>query len=291
MLGKKRERTKSEDQTSVNHDKARKYSEGKTEIESFGISKEIEQKLAARGITSLFEVQQKVFFPIYNGENTIVASLTGSGKTLSFILPVVEKFKLKGKFTQTEPVAIVIAPTRELAIQISNEFNSLSSKNKKDGFYFKVLTVYGGVSIDDQVYDLRKGVDIVVGTPGRIIDMIERGALKLSSMKVAILDEADKMLEMGFQENIDKIFDSIYEVKTKLQVCLFSATIHKWVVDVAKKIMRNKEHTFINLVANLKGRIPVGVEHLAVNCLKSEKITTIADLSKYHILFTLYLLL
>lgn len=142
------------------------------------------------------------------------------------------------------------------------------------------MTVYGGVPIDDQIYELRKGVDIIVGTPGRVLDMINREILKLSSMKIAVLDEADNMLDMGFQEPIEEIFDNIYKYKTKLQVCLFSATIHKWVIATAKTIMRNKEHTFINLVANLKGRIPVGVEHLAVNCLKSEKITTIADLSK-----------
>lgn len=283
MLAKKRERTKSEDNNGVivNHDKTRKYSDGKSEIETFGICKEIEEKLKQRGITSLFEVQQKVFFPVFNGENTIVASLTGSGKTLSFVLPIIEKLKEKGKLNQTKPCALVLAPTRELAVQIANEFSTLSGKSKKDGFFFKVLPIYGGVSLDDQAYELKKGVDIVVGTPGRVLDMIHRKLLDLSNMKFGVLDEADKMLEMGFQEPIEEIFDSIYEVKNKLQVCLFSATMHKWVVETAKKIMRNKDHTFVNLVANLKGRIPVGVEHLAVNCLKSEKITTIADLSKY----------
>lgn len=93
MLGKKRNIPVQEEL--VNHDKKRKYSDTKTELESFGICKEIEEKLIAKGITSLFEVQQKVFFPVKNGENTIVASLTGSGKTLSFILPILEKFKEK----------------------------------------------------------------------------------------------------------------------------------------------------------------------------------------------------
>ena len=330
MLSKKRERTTlSEEKTTkptngktkevsndydtelINHDKKRKYStENNTvsEISSFGISKEIEVKLKERGITALFEVQQKVFFPVFNGENTIVASLTGSGKTLSFILPILERFKQKEKFTHTEPVVIVLAPTRELAVQISNEFKTLSAnyvnkinprdiknktgkpeevkveKNKdenfKNNFTFNVAAVYGGVSIDDQKYELKRGVDIVVGTPGRVLDMINRGELKLTNIRMGVLDEADKMLEMGFQEPIEEIFDLIYQSRPKLQVCLFSATMHKWVVDTAKKIMRNKEHTFVNLVANLKGRIPVGVEHLAVNCLRNEKITTIADLSK-----------
>lgn len=286
MLGKKRDRSYSNehkiDESQLVEAKKRKNSltETLSEIRTFGISKEVEEKLNAKGITKLFEVQQKVFFPMFNGENTIVASLTGSGKTLSFILPILEKFKAKDKFTQTEPIAIVLAPTRELAIQISNEFSSLSCKFKKDGFFFKVCAVYGGVSLDDQKYELKRGVDIVVGTPGRILDMINRTDLKLGSLKIAVIDEADKMLEMGFQESIEEIFDKIYEVRKKLQVCLFSATMHKWVIDTASKIMRHREHTFVNLVQNLKGRIPVGVEHLAVNCLKTEKITTIADLSK-----------
>lgn len=279
MLKSKRERS-----VSVNS-KKRKHSIDSTKekpevckLEEFGLSKEIAEKLIQKGIKSLFEVQEKVFHPVFNGENTIVASLTGSGKTLSFIIPILEKFKAKNKFSQTEPLVIVVAPTRELAIQISKEFSSLSSKNNREGFFFKVATVYGGVSIDDQRYELKRGVDIVVGTPGRILDMINRNDLKLTSIKVAVLDEADKMLEMGFQENIEEIFDKIYEVRKKLQVCLFSATMHKWVVDTAQKIMRHKEHTFVNLVKNLKGRCAVGVQHLAVNCLKNEKITTIADL-------------
>ena len=278
----------------------------KTDISSVGISKEIEQKLIERGITSLFEVQQKVFTPVYNGDNTIVASLTGSGKTLSFILPLLERYKQKEKFNHKDPTIIVLAPTRELAIQIANEFKTLSceykfvdksrkennyiKKDNKDidnnkikivnNFSFKVAAIYGGDSIDNQKYLLKNGVDIVVGTPGRVIDMIERGDLKLNNIRSGVLDEADKMLEMGFQESIIQIFDKIYEVRNKLQVCLFSATMHKWVADTAKTIMRNKDHTFVNLVANLKGRIPPGVENLAVNCLRSEKITTIADLSK-----------
>lgn len=258
----------------------RKDSVARCELESFGICKEVSAKLKEKGIHALFEVQQKVFFPILNGENTIVASLTGSGKTLSFILPILEKCKKKERFNQTHPVVIVLAPTRELAIQIANEFSSLSSKSKTTGFYFKTTVLYGGNPIDEQINALNRGVDIVVGTPGRILDLIGRKALHLDNLRFGVIDEADKMLEMGFQEPIEEIYDYIYKETSKLQVCLFSATIHKWVIETAKTIMRHKEHTFINLVANLKGRCAVGVEHLAVNCLKSEKITTIADLSK-----------
>lgn len=307
MLGKKRENTtngkhdksdkkrkQSNAEESGNEDKGhylRKASESKHELENFGLSTEVAQKLREREINSLFEVQQKVFFPVFNGENVIVASLTGSGKTLSFILPTIERMKAKNRFSQTDPVAIVLAPTRELAIQIANEFNTLTNKSKSAGFFYKVLAVYGGTDIWEQKAQLKKGVDIIVGTPGRVLDLINRGDLKLGNMRMGILDEADKMLEMGFQEPIEEIFDNIYKERSKLQVCLFSATIHKWVVDVSKKIMNHKEHTFVNLVKDLKGRCPVGVQHLAVNCLKSEKLTTIADLSKYYIIYIKFVLL
>ena len=250
------------------------------DLESFGLSEEIINKLKERNIMSLFEIQQKVFNPIFNGENVIAASLTGSGKTLAFILPIIEKCIKKKRFNHSNPLALVLAPTRELAIQIANEFSSLASKNSKDANYYKVGLCYGGTNLDDQKMLLRKGCDIIVGTPGRVLDMINRGEINLEDLKYGVLDEADKMLEMGFQEPIEEIYSNIYKVRKTLQVCLFSATIHKWVLETAKKIMNNQEHTFINLVKNLEGRCAVGVEHLAVNCIKSEKITTIADLSK-----------
>jgi len=143
---------------------------------------------------------------------------------------------------------------------------------------FKTVLIYGGVSIDDQIHKLRAGVDVVVGTPGRIIDMIERKQLELKDIRNVVLDEADKMLSMGFQEQIEEIFKYIYEKRKKTQVCLFSATIESWVKDMAKKITQNEECVFVDLVKNLAGRTPKTVQHLAVKCLKSDRITTIADL-------------
>jgi ATP-dependent RNA helicase DDX21 len=119
-----------------------------------------------------------------------------------------------------------------------------------------------------------------VGTPGRIIDMCERGNLKLDKIKTVVLDEADKMLTMGFQEQIEDIFKKIYDVKKEkeVQVCLFSATIQPWVKQVAMNIMNNREHVFIDLVKNLENKTPKTVQHLSVQCLKSERVTSIADL-------------
>lgn len=258
--------------------------EEQDDFKQLGISEHIANKLKEKSIVSLFEVQKKVFGPVSSGKNVIVASLTGSGKTLSFVLPLITMHK--ESFNQQKPVIMVMAPTRELSIQVGREFSDLSS----EGYKYKTVMIYGGVSIEEQIYKLRAGCDIIVGTPGRITDMIERKELVLKGIKTVVLDEADKMLNMGFQEQIEEIFGHIHTSRRKTQVCLFSATIEKWVKEVANNIMINKhddsenkvkdsEAVFIDLVKDLGGRTPKTVQHLAVNSLKSDKVTTIADLS------------
>ena len=255
--------------------KKSKIAEDDDDFKTLGISECFVNKLKEKSIVSLFEVQKKVYGPIYEGKNTICASLTGSGKTLSFVLPIIQKNHDKGSFKQTKPICLVMAPTRELSIQVGRVFSDLISEE----FKYKVALVYGGVSIEDQITKLRSGVDVIVGTPGRIIDMIERGELSLKNLKTVVLDEADKMLSMGFEEQIQEIFDKIYKERSEVQVCFFSATIDKWVHEVVRKITRdNKDQVFIDLVKNLEGKTPKTVQHLAVKSLKSDKITTIADL-------------
>ena len=254
----------------------------KTEVDdftAFNISDCFKEKLNKKGITSLFDVQKSVFKKIHSESNVIAASLTGSGKTLSFVIPILQNIKDKNLFNKKTPLVLVMAPTRELSIQVGKEFSDLSS----DDFKFTTLMVYGGVSIEDQINKLKGGVDIIVGTPGRIIDMCERGVLKFNSIKTVVLDEADKMLTMGFQEQIEDIFKKIYDVKKEIQVCLFSATIPQWVKEVAIKIMNKREHTFIDLVKNLENRTPKTVKHLSIQCLKTERVATIADLSKIYL--------
>ncbi len=264
--------------------------EDQDDFKQFGISEHIANKLKEKSILSLFEVQKKVFKPVASGKNIIVAALTGSGKTLSFVLPLITMHK--EAFTHQKPVIMVMAPTRELSIQVGREFSDLSCEQ----FKYKTVMIYGGVSIEDQIYKLRAGCDIIVGTPGRITDMIERGELNLKGIKTVVLDEADKMLNMGFQEQIEEIFGHIHKTRRKTQVCLFSATIESWVKQVANNIMINKhddsenkvkdaEAVFIDLVKDLGGRTPKTVQHLAVNTLKSDKVTNIADLSKTFLFF------
>ena len=262
----------------------------KDDFQKFGISDHVAEKLRAKNINSLFAVQKKVFVPLESGKNVICASLTGSGKTLSFVLPLITRYK--ESFIQNKPVIMVIAPTRELSIQVGREFSDLNC----DGFKFKTVMVYGGVSIEDQIYKLRAGCDIIVGTPGRIMDMIERTELTLKNIKACVLDEADKMLNMGFLEDIEKIFGKIHTSRRHTQVCLFSATIEGWVKDVAKRIMINKHDdnakneeelkpVFIDLIKDLGGRTPKTVQHLAVNTMKHDRVMTIADLSKFFYIF------
>ena len=206
----------------------------------------------------------------------IVSSLTGSGKTLAFVLPTLQRCIDNKLFNQTIPRILVMSPTRELSIQTAREFSDLSSKNLS----FRTVLIYGGVSIEEQIDKLKAGCDIIVGTPGRIMDMIERNHLKVDKINIIILDEADRMLDMGFEESITDIYNKITQTQknNKIQVCLFSATIESWVRQVARKIIPNKDEIFIDLVKDLSNKTPKTVSHLAVNCIKSEKTTTIADL-------------
>ena len=252
------------------------FEETQDDFSHYKINENIIERLKLNQIESLFEVQKKVFNPIYKGESVIVSSLTGSGKTLAFVLPTLQRCIDNKLFNQTIPRILVMSPTRELSIQTAREFSDLSSKNLS----FRTVLIYGGVSIEEQIDKLKAGCDIIVGTPGRIMDMIERNHLKVDKINIIILDEADRMLDMGFEESITDIYNKITQTQknNKIQVCLFSATIESWVRQVARKIIPNKDEIFIDLVKDLSNKTPKTVSHLAVNCIKSEKTTTIADL-------------
>ena len=145
------------------------------------------------------------FRRIYEKEDLIVRDLTGSGKTLGFCLPMVARLRRERAFGQGKPMAMILAPTRELALQISKELHALKQNDRE----YNVLTVYGGTNIEDQTYQLRRGVDIFVGTCGRVIDHMKRGNFDFTGLKFAVLDEADQMLNLGFKENVEEIMDTI----------------------------------------------------------------------------------
>ena len=191
------------------------------------IHKKTKEILIAKGYANLFPIQQHSFYPVYTREDLIARDLTGSGKTFAFGLPTVEYLR-RHKLLGTRKVqAIILAPTRELALQVTAEMTKLKHYENE----FKIVTVYGGVNIDEQIRQLRQGVDIFVGTTGRVLDHIERGNIDFSGLKSLILDEADQMLKLGFKEDVDRILKTIRDVvpPQSLQICLFSATIPSWV--------------------------------------------------------------
>jgi len=198
------------------------------EFKKLGLSENTVQALQRKGYTTPTEIQRKAIPILLEGKHDIIAqSQTGTGKTASFALPIIEKIKENGGHVQ----AIVLTPTRELALQVAKEFESLMGRKK-----LRVLAVYGGASVSEQRDRLRQGIDIVVGTPGRVIDQIERKSLNLSLVSFAVLDEADEMLNMGFLEDIEIILKS---TNAKKRMLLFSATMPKPIIGIARKFMHD----------------------------------------------------
>lgn len=172
------------------------------------IPQESVKVLTEHGFKNLFPIQQHCFHPVYGREDLIARDLTGSGKTIAFGLPTIEFLRKNNLFGTGKVQAIILAPTRELAIQITAELTKLKHHPNE----FKLVTVYGGVDIEGQTRDLRRGVDIFVGTTGRVKDHIERGNIDFSDLKTMILDEADVMLKLGFKEDIEEILSKVKEV-------------------------------------------------------------------------------
>ncbi len=161
-------------------------------------------------------------------QDLIANAQTGTGKTAAFGLPILQQIDDSSKSIQ----AIILSPTRELAIQISNDMQQYAAKMRK----VKITTVYGGASIEPQIKDLKKGVHIVVGTPGRVLDLVKRRILKLHDVKWLVLDEADEMLNMGFKDDLDAILET---TSTERQTLLFSATLPKGIIQISKNYMNN----------------------------------------------------
>ncbi len=180
------------------------------------------EALKKQGITELTNVQDKTIPVMLKGKDIIVRSKTGSGKTIAFLLPIMQNLHPTGL------QALILAPTRELALQTEKEIRKLD-KNVKS------LTVYGGVSINPQIEKLDQGVQIVVGTPGRILDHMERGTIDLSKLRWAVLDEADRMLDMGFIEDVHRILSATPKNR---QTTLFSATMPAEIMMLTQDCMK-----------------------------------------------------
>ncbi|XP_042486924.1 DEAD-box ATP-dependent RNA helicase 53, mitochondrial-like [Macadamia integrifolia] len=219
------------------------------EIAKLGIAPEIVSALAKKGITKLFPIQRAVLEPAMQGRDMIGRARTGTGKTLAFGIPIMDKIiQFNAKHGRgRNPLALVLAPTRELARQVEKEFHD-SAPN------LDTLCVYGGVSISHQMRTLNYGVDVVVGTPGRIIDLLKRGALVLSEVQFVVLDEADQMLAVGFDEDVEIILEKLPQ---KRQSMMFSATMPSWIRKLTQKYLNDP--LTIDLVGDSDQKLAEGI--------------------------------
>jgi ATP-dependent RNA helicase DeaD len=207
------------------------------EMQSFKdlpLSMEVLRSVEDLGFASLFPIQAQAIIPLLEGKDVIGQAKTGTGKTAAFGVPMVEK--LNPAIRQVQ--GLVLVPTRELAVQVADNIQLFAKYAK-----LKVLPVYGGEPIQKQIRALTSGIHIVVGTPGRIIDLLKRRILNLSSVKIMVLDEADRMLDMGFIEDIEYI---ISRTPKDRQTSLFSATIDQTVMNVCNRYMKNPEKILVS---------------------------------------------
>ncbi len=196
------------------------------QFSSLALNSALVDNLSSLGYESMTPIQQQSLPAILSGKDVIAQAQTGSGKTAAFALGLLEKLEVKRFRIQS----LVLCPTRELADQVANEIRKLARCIHN----IKVLTLCGGTALGPQVGSLEHGAHIIVGTPGRIEDHLGKGTLKLGDVNLLILDEADRMLEMGFQDQLDTIFKHLSSSK---QVLMFSATFSSQVKSIAKRMM------------------------------------------------------
>ncbi len=206
-------------------------------FQSLALSDEILKAVEEMGFTEASPIQTEAIPILLEGKDVIGQAQTGTGKTAAFSIPMLENLDPDQKKIQ----ALVLCPTRELALQVSNEIKKLSKYKKQ----VHSLAVYGGEPIDQQIRALKRGISIVVGTPGRILDHINRRTLDLSAVKTIVLDEADEMLDMGFRDDIESIMEELSEDR---QTVFFSATMPKPILALTQKYQKNPQ--LIKVVKN-----------------------------------------
>ena len=223
-------------------------SKNKESFLSFSLKKELIKSINELGFNNPTPIQSKVIPHLMSSDQDLIASAqTGTGKTAAFGLPLLDLTNTKVTNVQT----LILCPTRELCIQITNDLLSYSKYLKN----INILSVYGGVKIEKQIKSLKKGPQIIVGTPGRTNDLIRRKKLIIGNIDRLILDEADEMLSMGFKEDLEAI---IQQTPKKKQILLFSATMTQKVVGVTKKYMKNS----LEIAVARVNRAADNVEHI-----------------------------
>jgi len=239
----------------------------KTRFNDFNLSKEMDKAISDLGFEEATPIQSEAIPVIFEGKDIIGQAQTGTGKTAAFGIPAIEMLEQGNKNLQV----LILCPTRELAIQVSEELNKLA-KYRRD-IYF--LPVYGGQPIDRQLKALKKGVQVVIGTPGRIMDHMERKTLDITHVKLVVLDEADEMLDMGFRDDIEFILKS---TPAERQTLMFSATMPKPILELTKKYLKNPVNIkVVHEVLTVAGTEQIYFEVKEKN--KLEALTRIIDLN------------
>ena len=233
-----------------------------TDFRSLGVSEAVSNGLAARGIAAPFQIQSLVIPEALAGGDVLAKSPTGSGKTLAFAIPIVQRLN-----TDDHPAALVLVPTRELCAQVTEEFDLIA------GDRVKVASVYGGVPLKAQAQEA-KNAHVIVATPGRLQDLVDRKLLSLGSVKVLVLDEADRMLDMGFKPQVDRL---VRELSDNRQTMFFSATLDGEVGELARR--------YTHFPARFEGELPADrrtgeIDHRFVAVTPDNKVSTLVELLK-----------
>lgn len=203
-----------------------------------GLSKQMSVALAEFGYEQPTEIQDKAIPVVLSGKDLLASAETGSGKTAAYALPIIEFLKASTKNPTKKPRALVLVPTRELAVQVASQFERFGRHVN-----LRVLTIYGGTGYDKQIRGLHRGVDVIVATPGRLYDHVQNNFANLSSIQVLVLDEADRLLDMGFMPQVRKI---VAKATQQRQTLMFSATINKAVKESAAEFLTDPVTVFIN---------------------------------------------
>lgn len=237
-------------------------------FEELGIMPSILKAISELGYENPMPVQEEVIpFLLGNENDVIVLAQTGTGKTAAFGLPIIQKIEV----SNYSPQALILCPTRELCLQIADDLNDYSTHIE----HLKVLPVYGGSSIESQIKSLKRGVHIVVATPGRLLDLMNRRCVDLSNVENVIMDEADEMLNMGFSESIDAI---LAEVPAKRNMLLFSATMPAEIARITGKYMKNPRE----IVIGNKNEGTANVKHIYYMVNAKDKYLTLKRISDYY---------
>jgi superfamily II DNA/RNA helicase len=235
-----------------------------TTFAELGVSREVQDALEAQGVVAPFAVQSLVLRDAMSGRDVLARSATGSGKTLAFAIPIVERVRPD----DATPAALVLVPTRELAQQVADDFNAIARTKG-----LRVGVAYGGVSMRDQARGNAKA-HVLIATPGRLQDLVERGSLKLGSTRILILDEADRMLDMGFQPQVDRI---VRYLPKDRQTMFFSATLD----GAVGRLARAYTQSAVLHEVESPGETVEGVDHRFVSVSAQGKVEALIELLEH----------